>query len=60
MSLRFESYKGILGYFLDRIAIRLKPETTGPGGGTISQDVNSFIGEVGGICQFNNLTGYIR
>jgi len=60
ISLRFESHKGKLGYFLDRMAIRLKPATTGPGGGTISQDVKSFIGEVGGICQFNNITGYIR
>jgi len=52
-SVRFESHKGNLGYFLDGMAIRLKPETTGPMGGTISQDVKSFIGEVGGIYHFN-------
>jgi opacity protein-like surface antigen len=53
LSLRFESHKGNMGYFLDGMAIRLKPETTGPMGGTISQEVNSFIGEVGGIYHFN-------
>ena len=52
LSLRFESHKGNLGYFLDGMAIRLKPETTVMGV-TISQEVNSFIGEVGGIYHFN-------
>ncbi len=52
-SVRFESHKGNMGYFLDGMAIQLKPESTGPGGGTISQDVKSFIGEVGGIYHFN-------
>ena len=52
MSLRFESHKGNLGYFLDGMAIRLKPETT-IAGVTISQEVKSFIGEVGGIYHFN-------
>ena len=52
MSLRFESHKGNLGYFLDGMAIRLKPETSTPAG-TISQEVKSFIGEVGGIYHFN-------
>lgn len=51
-SVHFESHKGNLGYFLDGMAIQLKPESTGPGG-TISQDVKSFIGEVGGIYRFN-------
>ena len=52
MSLRFESHKGNWGYFLDGMAIRLKPETSTPAG-TISQEVKSFIGEVGGIYHFN-------
>jgi len=52
MSLRFESHKGKFGYFLDGMAIRLKPETSTPAG-TISQEVKSFIGEVGGIYHFN-------
>ena len=53
MSLRFESHKGNFGYFLDGMYVRLKPETSGPGGGTISQDVKNFVGEVGGIYHIN-------
>jgi hypothetical protein len=33
--------------------VRLQPETSGPGDTTISQDVKSFIGEVGGIYHIN-------
>jgi opacity protein-like surface antigen len=52
MSLRFESHKGNWGYFLDGMYVRLEPETSTPAG-TISQDVKSFIGEVGGIYHIN-------
>jgi hypothetical protein len=53
MSLRFESHKGNLGYFIDGMFTRLKPEMSTPAG-TISQDVKSFIGEAGGIYHFNS------
>ena len=53
MSLRFESHKGNVGYFLDGMMVRLKPEMSAPRGGTISQDVKSFVGEVGGIYHIN-------
>jgi len=52
MSLRFESHKGNWGYFLDGMFVRLKPETSTPGV-TISQDIKSFVGEVGGIYHIN-------
>jgi hypothetical protein len=54
MSLRFESHKGNFGYFLDGMIVRLEPETSTPDGSvTISQDVKSFVSEVGGIYHIN-------